>query len=886
LVWGRRATLLLVAFVACGPSVNFAGLKMEEHRTKYHERILLQTLDNGLRLVVVPDNRSNQISVGVNYDVGSSDDPEGADGLAHYAEHVMFYAAYRGADGPALNEVDLYKNAWTLLDRTYFTLSALASELDPVVELTARRFEASCDNLDPATLERERDVVIEEAKLKSFGLDVLDALDAAVWGRGHVYGHSAGGQGFTTVQRPALCKFVADHYGPASAVVVVTGNVSDADFQRIRRRLERIPARQAASRTLVPIAIAPMASARIVLNEIEHPTALLVFPAPGQGGAADAAIDALDGMTWPLERGAPARRATTFVLGEDRQRAIVAVAEVDDAKRLDELSAAMRRSFAKATLPATTFELYQQNRRTALAAKLDDPFASAETIAVAVSRGLTPTRFRALDQLRWLSATDVTRWFDNPSARAAFLLPQIGTHGKAHVAEVATSLHDLDIGHANAASPLLHLPDARPALPLVERTLPNGLRVVLAKDPAALAMDARLVITGTRDPELASDAALMLNAALGLDRDVVEHIRWYNGVAAPVIGHASGDATTFQIGGLTEYADWHVWHLAWTVVHGKYDSQIQDALGELASNTDAKPPGAEEVVARRLGGVARLPDGKRHVPSADALEGFRQAKYRPDRATLIVTGNFDVAAMQKEVDTLFGDWRSDGGAAAAAHPPRVGTAVGIEAPDEATLGFSIAFAPAMPFEDPAARAVLAEMVNDRMRVVRERLGASYGVQVDASKRALWIEGAVEPAYAAQAFKAIAEELARVRENDPAIAEELARAKNHVLARALAMPAAASQRAALLERAAVDGEQIDEQVQAIRGVEVATVQALAVSVIQPARMITAVRGDRKAVEAGLEALGVAKAKIEWIGAAKPNGHDVRPAEMPKVAGVAH
>lgn len=44
----------------------------------------------------------------------------------------------------------------------YFDLSALAVELDPALELTARRFEATCDDLDPATLERERDVVIEE----------------------------------------------------------------------------------------------------------------------------------------------------------------------------------------------------------------------------------------------------------------------------------------------------------------------------------------------------------------------------------------------------------------------------------------------------------------------------------------------------------------------------------------------------------------------------------------------------------------------------------------------------------------------------------------------------------------------------------------------------
>jgi predicted Zn-dependent peptidase len=182
--------------------------------------------------------------------------------------------------------------------------------------------------------------------------------------------------------------------------------------------------------------------------------------------------------------------------------------------------------------------------------------------------------------------------------------------------------------------------------------------------------------------------------------------------------------------------------------------------------------------------------------------------------------------------------------------------------------------------------VLAELVDARMRVVRERLGASYGLHVEANKQAIWIDGAVEPAYAAQAFKAIAEELARIRANDPALAEDLARAKNHVLARALALPVAASQRAAMLERIVVgggDAEQVDTEVQAIRGVELEAVQRLAVGVIEPARMIAAVRGDRRAVAAALDALGVAKGTIEWIEDKKAGGQQVRPAETPKVAG---
>ena len=893
---GWRVALLLVLSSACSPPVNFAGLKMGERHTELRERMLLRTLDNGLRVVVVPDYRSNMISIGVNYDVGAADDPEGGAGLAHYVEHVMFYSAFRGPDGPALNEVGLYKNAWTVLDRTYFTLSALSVELDPALELTARRFEATCDDLDTATLERERDVVIEEAKLRASRSEMANALEFAVWGPSHVYGHDAGGTGFASVPHDALCKFVADHYGPKSAVLVVTGNVSDADFERIRRRFERIPTRDAVRSAAPAVATSAPTTARFVLNDVAHPTALLVFSAPGQGGTADAALDALDGRSWPLERGAPTRYATTVVVGEQRKRAIVAIAEVEDAKQLDELSAAMRRSFEHVHIQDSELELYKEQRRSALAAQLDDPFASAETIAVEVARGERPTRFRDLRQLDPLAAADLTRWFDTSNAHAAFFLPQVGSHGKAHVAEVATSLHDV---HENpdlkSGNILLPLPETPPKLDIVESRLPNGMRVLLTRDPAALAMNARLVIEGTYDrtgADLALDAGLFLEPEFrNPSSEEAKQLLWYSSVAAPVIGFASGSKTTFLTVGITEYADWHVWHLAWTVVHGSYNPLAIDHLRARASDSEARPPSSREVIRRRLAGNAALPDGKSHVPSADELQRFRDESYRPDRATLIVSGNFELAAMQKEIETAFGDWKAGRNAAAAPNAPRVGTAVGIEAPDEATLDFSLAFAPAKPFTagDVAARAVLVELVNTRVGTIRERMGASYGIHVTANEQAVRIDGAVEPAYATEAFKAISDELARIRSGDPTLADELARAKHHVLAEALTLPASASQRASLLEKSVTDGvdvSHLDAQVQAIRAIDLAAVQKLAATTMQPARMIAAVRGDHHAVAGAFDGLGVAKAKIEWIPAPASDRRDVRPAETPKVAGQDH
>jgi zinc protease len=48
------------------------------------------TLDNGLRVVVLPDSSSPVVSVAVYYDVGMRSEPEGRTGFAHLFEHLMF----------------------------------------------------------------------------------------------------------------------------------------------------------------------------------------------------------------------------------------------------------------------------------------------------------------------------------------------------------------------------------------------------------------------------------------------------------------------------------------------------------------------------------------------------------------------------------------------------------------------------------------------------------------------------------------------------------------------------------------------------------------------------------------------------------------------------
>jgi predicted Zn-dependent peptidase len=860
----RGMVCVAIALMACASAPNFAGLEMTPRRTELRERIVTRTLQNGLRVVLLPDMRTNLVMVGVHYNVGGSDDPRDGEGLAHYVEHILFDASFHGEDGEALRDVGLEANAMTSADRTFFYLEALDSEIDAALEISARRFEAGCDALDDASLERERDVVIEENKLRSSRASLLTALQQAVWGSSPPYGHGAGGTDFARLSRATLCKFIEEHYGPASAVLVVSGHIPADAMTRVIQRFEHIPTRPVAKREAdAP----PSGTPRLVVKELEHPTAVVIFDAPAEGTDADAAIDAVDNRSWTLERSAPARYATTIVLGEDRERVIVAIAETDDAKRLDELVRAMTKAVGQTR--TNSVESYKVHYRASLAARLDDTFAAVPSIAAQVARGERPTRFRDLRQLDKLTQAQVARLFEARKVRAAFLLPEVGVKGTQRASDISTALHHVEAlrGPAGSNEPAVQ----KRSFAIADYRLANGLRVVLAPDADALSMDARLVITGTAGAD-----AIDLEAAALLEADpedlsrvsVRERLQWYGPMAALVIPDVEEGITTFRIRGLATFGDWHVWNLAWHVLRGTYVKRNVDTLRRLSERAPQEVPRASTVVQRRLAGVldVRKLDP---VPSVGELQAFRHARYVPEMSTLIVCGKFDEDAMRKEVATLFGEWRAQ---KAVAHPriAPVLTPVGLRKDDAPTVELAIAFphAPPANSHESVANEVLAELLDLRLRVVRESLGATYGIHTLGNRASFVVYGAVEPAYAAEAAAAIAKQIELIRAGDASLIDDFMRARKKVLARALALPLGASNRAEALQRLVIAGGNVQElgkQIDDIHAVDLGAIQKLATRYTDPKAMLVAGRGEKTAVEAALRALGVAMNKVEWLDA---------------------
>src|SRR5262245_708470 len=88
--------LLLFAFLFAGScfAADSAGLPRVEF-TEYR-------LDNGLRVLLVPDHSAPVLAANVVYDVGSRNERPGRTGFAHLFEHMMFQGSENVGKGEHL----------------------------------------------------------------------------------------------------------------------------------------------------------------------------------------------------------------------------------------------------------------------------------------------------------------------------------------------------------------------------------------------------------------------------------------------------------------------------------------------------------------------------------------------------------------------------------------------------------------------------------------------------------------------------------------------------------------------------------------------------------------------------------------------------------------
>ncbi len=196
------------------------------------------TLDNGLKGVVIVDNRVPVVTNMVWYKVGSADDPYGKSGLAHFLEHLMF----KGTDDMEEGEFSRIvaenggtDNAFTTPDYTAYFQRVAADRLDLMMRMEADRMRDLILTEDVVTPERA--VVLEErgSRVDSDpGSRFAEQRQAAMY-LNHPYGRPVIGwrHEIEALTAGDALDFYRRHYAPDNAILVVAGDVDPAEVERL-----------------------------------------------------------------------------------------------------------------------------------------------------------------------------------------------------------------------------------------------------------------------------------------------------------------------------------------------------------------------------------------------------------------------------------------------------------------------------------------------------------------------------------------------------------------------------------------------------------------------------------------------------------------------------
>jgi len=196
------------------------------------------TLDNGLEVLVIPDNRAPVVTHMIWYKVGAADEPEGMSGIAHFLEHLMFKGTTNNPDGAfskRIAEIGGQENAFTSNDYTAYFQRVARDHLGEMMALEADRMENLI--LSDAVVLPERDVILEERRSRvdnDPSAMLGETLDAVLYVN-HPYGTPVIGwpDEISSLTKDDAIAFYDRFYTPNNAILIVAGDVSADEVRRL-----------------------------------------------------------------------------------------------------------------------------------------------------------------------------------------------------------------------------------------------------------------------------------------------------------------------------------------------------------------------------------------------------------------------------------------------------------------------------------------------------------------------------------------------------------------------------------------------------------------------------------------------------------------------------
>jgi zinc protease len=287
---------------------------------KVHEYML----DNGMKVLVKPDQRAPVVVQQVWYKVGSSYEYGGVTGISHVLEHMMFKGTHKHPDGSfsaTIAEQGGRENAFTGRDYTAYFQRLAADRLEVAMRMEADRMRNL--RLPPEEFVKELEVVKEERRLRTDDNPTSLTYEqfSAVAYLNSPYSDPVIGwmEDLDSLTIEDVRAWYDKWYAPNNAVLIVVGDVEPERVLELAKRYYG-PIEPAEVPEVKPRREVPQAGKRTVVVKApaENPYLLIGYKAPVVVTAEQAWEPyALEVLAAVLDGGSSARLSRSLVRGQE-----------------------------------------------------------------------------------------------------------------------------------------------------------------------------------------------------------------------------------------------------------------------------------------------------------------------------------------------------------------------------------------------------------------------------------------------------------------------------------------------------------------------------------------------------------------------------------------
>lgn len=669
----------------------------------------LWTLDNGLRVIAIPDDTTSTVTTSLWYDIGSKLDPEGRSGFAHLFEHILS----RKTENMPYNmiygltaDIGGTRNASNWIDRTNYFEQVPAAYLETM--LWTHRERMANVVVDEEVFETERGVVKEELRQRVLAPPYGRLQRFVIPENAYdVMPHRRPGIGSITDLDSATLDdaraFYEAYYGPDTATLIVAGNFEidtlralvDEYFADIPPRANPVdltietreteatgPRTVNATAPNVPLPVIggawkappttdPDAAALVVLSAIlDRGENSRLNNALVRSGLA---VQTFGGATMFREAGQLG--AFAIVRGEQQMEAASAALDHELERLRTELVSAEELAEAKNEIISSTLSRRETARGRAfelgeaLVSSGDPDFADKRLAEIGEVTAQDVMRVAAeyLDPMKRVTITytagaDDATSYANPTPMATFrtLPPAVG--------EIRSVRPD---GERMSPPGPGEMPEVA-APEIVEASLSNGIDVVAVQTgEVPIATITMMIPGGSRtDPrELAGVADLAVQLAdKGIHgMDAGEIAARFESLGASFGGGSGSDGSSFSLTAPTANLA-EAGELAARIIRGAIypdeDFERERARAVDGLTVQLQDPGRLAGVIARAVMYGDAPYGTQPSGTTESLQAlrrdhlliYRQRYIHPARMKIVVSGGIDPESAIATAEAMFGDW--------------------------------------------------------------------------------------------------------------------------------------------------------------------------------------------------------------------------------------